>query len=223
MSGKRARAAGLTHARYALGTPIEYMPGFTAIPLEFRSEVHPGEVVRLGEPGLTVAHPRSVSEADRNEMDTPEFQRALASVKQKAQQGPMKTVYDPRIKKYKVVPASEKTVKEDITHEDIITRLKSTLGDYLSDVARAVKTDTDLKDPNNIKTDTVGAVKTITTDDGHEIRIHGNEDDGFRITIKNKDSKSKFASLKEAEMAAKMYCNRRKNQPHMQRDYESEK
>jgi len=223
MSGKRARAAGLTHARYALGTPIEYMPGVTAIPLEFRSEVHPGEVVRLGEPGLTVAHPRSVSEADRNEMDTPEFQRALASVKQKAQQGPMKTVYDPRIKKYKVVPASEKTVKESTghTYEDILSKLKTRLGDYLGDVAQAVK-DTDLSDKATHAANTVNAVKTVMTDDGHEIRIHGNEDDGFRITIKNKDSKSKFASLKEAEIAAEMYCARRQKQPKKSADYVSE-
>jgi multidrug efflux pump subunit AcrB len=39
------------------------------------------------------------------------------------------------------------------------------------------------------------AVKTITTDDGKEIKIHGNEDDGFRITIKNKPHSAQFESF----------------------------
>lgn len=46
------------------------------------------------------------AQPDRNEMDTPEFQRALDSVKKAAAQGPMKTVYDPRTRKYRVVPVS---------------------------------------------------------------------------------------------------------------------
>ena len=54
-------------------------------------------------------------------------------------------------------------------------------------------------------------VKTITTDDGKEIKIHGNEDDGFRITIKNKALSSKFDNLDEAVMACEMYCARRRN------------
>jgi hypothetical protein len=89
-------------------------------------------------------------------------------------------------------------------------------------VAQAVK-DTDLSDKPTPTSDTVNAVKTVMTDDGHEIRIHGNEDDGFRITIKNKDSKSKFASLKEAEMAAEMYRRHRQRNSRVPRDYESEK
>ena len=46
-----------------------------------------------------------------NAMDTPEFQRALAGVKKKAAQGPMKTVYDPQTRKYKVVPVNSTTNK----------------------------------------------------------------------------------------------------------------
>jgi hypothetical protein len=45
---------------------------------------------------------------DEVDMSSPEFQRALASLKKKAQQGPMKTVYDPRTGKYKVVPVKSK-------------------------------------------------------------------------------------------------------------------
>jgi hypothetical protein len=55
-------------------------------------------------------------------------------------------------------------------------------------------------------------VKTVTTDDGHEIQIHGNEDDGFRISIKNKQTPSRFANLDEAVMACEMYCARRRTQ-----------
>ena len=54
----KAKAAGLTLARYALGQPINYAPGITAIPLEFRNEVYPGETVRMDEPGLTVSPPK---------------------------------------------------------------------------------------------------------------------------------------------------------------------
>jgi len=52
--GKKAANLGLTHARYRLGQPFEYMDGIQAYPLEFDSEVHPGEAVKLNEPGLTI-------------------------------------------------------------------------------------------------------------------------------------------------------------------------
>lgn len=59
MPAKDAIKNGLTLARYALGkAEIDYMPGVTAIPLEFRNEVYPGEVVRMDEPGLTVSPPK---------------------------------------------------------------------------------------------------------------------------------------------------------------------
>jgi len=58
-------------------------------------------------------------------------------------------------------------------------------------------------------TDDIKAVKTMKTADGHEIKIMGNEDDGFRISIKNKNSRTKFGNLDEAVMAVEMYCARR--------------
>ena len=59
MPAKEAVKNGLTLARYALGkAEVDYMPGITAVPLEFRNEVYPGEVVRMNEPGLTVSPPR---------------------------------------------------------------------------------------------------------------------------------------------------------------------
>jgi hypothetical protein len=105
--------------------------------------------------------------------------------------------------------------KEDITQEDIITKLKAKLGDYLSDLGQQIKKDPALQDKLSAKTpgDQVGPpVKTLTTDDGHEISIHGNEDDGFRISIKNKQTPSKFDSLDEAVMACEMYRAHRRKQ-----------
>jgi hypothetical protein len=109
--------------------------------------------------------------------------------------------------------------------EDVISTVKKKLGDYLSDLSKEIKSDSDLKDklPQNI--DTISsAVKTITTDDGREIKIHGNEDDGFRITIRNKPHSAKFESLDHAVMACEMYCQRRRNKTQLNNnDYMEEK
>lgn len=97
--------------------------------------------------------------------------------------------------------------------EDVLSTVKKKLGDYLADLSQQIKQDPDLKDRVPQDIDKIGpAVKTIQTDDGHELKIHGNEDDGFRITIKNRPSKSRFGSLDEAVMACEMYCNRRRDQ-----------
>ena len=99
------------------------------------------------------------------------------------------------------------------TTEDVISSVKKKLGDYLSDLTKEIKKDPDLKDKLERDIDQIGpAVKTLKTDDGHEIKIHGNEDDGFRITIKNQESKAKFKNLDEATMAVEMYCARRRGQ-----------
>jgi hypothetical protein len=110
---------------------------------------------------------------------------------------------------------SKLNVKEDVTKEDIISKLKSRLGDYLSDISKEIKKDPDLVDKLAARApgDQMGPpVKTVTTDDGHKIQIHGNEDDGFRISIKNKPAATKFANLDEAVMACEMYCARRRAQ-----------
>jgi hypothetical protein len=112
-------------------------------------------------------------------------------------------------------PPQNWMVKEDVTKEDIITKLKARLGDYLSDISKEIKKDPDLIDKLAARSpgDQMGPpVKTVTTDDGHQISIHGNEDDGFRISIKNKQTPSRFANLDEAVMACEMYCARRRKQ-----------
>ena len=104
------------------------------------------------------------------------------------------------------------SVAAGMTSEDVLSTLKRKLGDYLQDVATAVNRDNDLVGqlPNDI--DQIGpAVKTITTDDGKEIKIHGNEDDGFRISINSTPMKSKFNNIRHAEMATEMYCAHRKS------------
>lgn len=103
-------------------------------------------------------------------------------------------------------------VSEAATTEDVISTMKKKLGDYLQDVATAIKTDPDLKDKIPQTIDQLKAVKTIRTDDGNEIKITGNEDDGFRISIRNREMKTPFKSLDEATMACEMYCARRRQQ-----------
>jgi len=100
-------------------------------------------------------------------------------------------------------------VSESATTEDVLSTVKKKLGDYLQDVATAIKKDPDLMAKLPQTTDDIKAVKTMKTADGHEIKIMGNEDDGFRISIKNKNSRTKFGNLDEAVMAVEMYCARR--------------
>jgi len=95
--------------------------------------------------------------------------------------------------------------------EDVISTVKKKLGDYLSDLSKEIRSDSDLKDKVPQDVDNISpAVKTITTDDGKEIKIHGNEDDGFRITIRNKPHSARFESLDHAVMACEMYMNRKR-------------
>jgi hypothetical protein len=103
---------------------------------------------------------------------------------------------------------------DNITKEDIISKLKARLGDYLSDISKEIKKDPDLVDKLSARApgDQMGPpVKTVTTDDGHEIQIHGNEDDGFRVSIKNRPANTKFKNLDEAVMACEIFCARRRN------------
>ena len=51
--------------------------------------------------------------------------------------------------------------------------------------------------------------KLKTTDDGKEIKIHGNEDDGFIVKINERPVSVRFRNIEEAEMACEMFCNRR--------------
>lgn len=111
---------------------------------------------------------------------------------------------------------SRDEIAESATTEDVISTVKKKLGDYLADLSQEIKSDPDLKDKIPGTIDQLKAVKTIHTDDGKEIKIHGNEDDGFRITIKNKELSSRFKDLDEAVMACEMYCARRRRMSEQQ-------
>ena len=102
------------------------------------------------------------------------------------------------------------TEAKDTATEDVLDTMKRRLGDYLQDVATAIKKDPDLKDKIPQAIDQIKSVKTLKTDDGHEIKITGNEDDGFRVSIRNKESITKFRDLDEATMAVEMFCARRR-------------
>lgn len=156
----------------------------------------------------------SVAEGEHNELDTPAVQAALRKMAERHKGEKWSKEQLAALGK-RIAARGQKPVKEDITKEDIISKLKDRLGDYLSDISKEIKKDPDLIDKLAAKPagDQMGPpVKTITTDDGHEIQIHGNEDDGFRISIKNKPAATKFANLDEAVMACEMYCARRRSQ-----------
>jgi hypothetical protein len=108
-------------------------------------------------------------------------------------------------------PQATVTVAEQHTTEDLVSNIKDRLGDYLQNVADAVRKDPDLINKIAATDNNLGpAIKTLKTEDGHEIKIHGNEDDGFRISIGNQALKSKFTRMEEAVMATEMYCARRR-------------
>jgi hypothetical protein len=105
-------------------------------------------------------------------------------------------------------------IDEAIAQEDVLDKENRHLGDNLQSVADAVKHDAALssKDTPTHSGDTIGsAVKTVSTDDGHDLKIHGNEDDGFRISIKGRPSRVKFKSLDEAGLACEMYRSHRRH------------
>lgn len=115
-------------------------------------------------------------------------------------------------------------VSESATTEDLVSKGGKNLGDYLQDVAKIIKKDPALLDRVARELDKLGpAVKTLHTDDGHEIKIHGNEDDGFRISIKNKAAKGRFRDLDEARMAVELFVARRRKHSADHSDYVEEK
>lgn len=153
-----------------------------------------------------------IVEAERNEMDTPAVQAALKKMAER-HKGEKWTKEQLAALGKRLAARQQKPVKEAVATEDVISQLKDKLGDYLADISKEIKKDPDLIDKLAAKPagDEIGPpVKKITTDDGHEISIHGNEDDGFRVSIKNKPAKAKFESLDHAVMACEMYCARRR-------------
>jgi len=116
------------------------------------------------------------------------------------------------------VEAFRESLAEGMAVEDILGSMRQKLGDYFADVARTVRQDRSLGDRRSRHPDKLGpAVRRMRTHDGSEIHIHGNEDDGFRITVRGRTMPTGFPTLAEAEIATELYCARRR-----QRDYQSE-
>jgi hypothetical protein len=123
----------------------------------------------------------------------------------------------------RALAAKDRPMSEGTTVEDKLGDRKN-LGDYLQDVAKIIKKDPDLLDRLSGEKDTLGpAVKTLHTPDGHEIKIHGNEDDGFRISIRNQPAKGRFRDLDEARMAVELFVSRRQGRDRDHGDYVDEK
>jgi len=105
-----------------------------------------------------------------------------------------------------VAPEGEKdpTQLTKVTKEDSIGKKKSIV-DYLGDIEKA-RNEEMLSEP----------VKTFKTDDGKLLKIHGSEDDGYRVKVNNKESKTSFGKLADAVLTCETYLQR-------SRDYAREK
>lgn len=173
---------------------------------------------------------------ERNELDDPRVQATIKKMQQKHGQEEAGLSKEEKLKRAQELGAklrargdaadkraAKKSVAEDIANEDVLSDLKTKLGDLLLQTLGKQAVDGDLKDKTDNKNDNEVSpvVKKIKTDDGHEICIHGNEDDGFRISVKGKEGTTKFESLEHAEIASKMYCARRRNNL-SERDYVDE-
>ena len=112
--------------------------------------------------------------------------------------------------------------KNESIEEDSLSDIKKRLGDYLQDIKNGAKADDGELSKKNDEEKLGPAIKTITTDDGKEIKIHGNEDDGFRLKVNEKIHSARFKSFDEAQMACETYVAKRKTATENQ-DYVEEK
>lgn len=108
----------------------------------------------------------------------------------------------------------DETIEEGYASEDVLSTVKKGLADFLRSIEDKEK-DRDLvnKAKDDLRKDDLDRllpVKTVATHDGKEIKIHGNEVDGFHIRINERPVNAKFRQLDDAVMACEMYCNRRR-------------
>lgn len=96
-------------------------------------------------------------------------------------------------------------VEEAVTREDTIAD-KFNLSDMLSKMDRE-KMD-DLR-PAAKDTGLGPCIKTMKTQDGKVVKIHGNEDDGFRVALQGKPHKAVFKTVERAIMACESYVKKK--------------
>ena len=83
-----------------------------------------------------------------------------------------------------------------VTKEDQVSKKRSIM-DYLKDADYKTKEDV-IKEP----------VKSYTTANGKTIKIFGDEDDGYRVKVNGKESKSSFGKLDDAVQACESFLQR---------------
>jgi hypothetical protein len=134
------------------------------------------------------------------------------------------------------VGAESKELEEASVDEDVLSRVKKGLNDYLKKVESEIKGDPDLKDRKaddrdlqkpekskdrdllpklvgTISADTSSKpIKTFHLDDGKICEIHGDESQGFSIRHMGRILPSRFDNLNDAELAMQMFQARRNAQ-----------
>lgn len=132
------------------------------------------------------------------------------------------------MKNYFVGDSEENTkqpVEEGAVEEDVLSKVKKGLTDYLKSIEDEIRGDTDLKDRKPDTRELRGKddkakdhelvvtvshpVKTHTMEDGSSCEIHGDEKNGFVIRRGHRELPTRFGSLDEANMALEMFLARR--------------
>lgn len=96
------------------------------------------------------------------------------------------------------------------TNEDVVSKNTKNIGDYISDINSAEQGGVAREmQKKSVSSDTLSAaVKTLRTPDGKELKIHGNEDDGFRVSVGGKLANNRFSNLDEAAKACESYIKK---------------
>lgn len=131
------------------------------------------------------------------------------------------------------VGAESKDIDDKSVDEDVLSKVKKGLNDYLktvedelhgaSDLQKRKPDTRDLKKPEDRKDRDIlpkllgtisknkmsNPVKTFHFEDGKICEIHGDEDSGFGVRHMGKELPSRFDSLNDAELAMQMYQARK--------------
>jgi hypothetical protein len=122
---------------------------------------------------------------------------------------------------------TKQPVEESAMEEDVLSKVKKGLTDYLKSIEDEIRSDSDLKDRKPDTRELRGKndkrkdldlhishpIKSITLENGRVCEIHGNEKQGFTVRHGSKESTSRFKKLEEVEIALELYNSRlRKNQ-----------
>jgi len=103
-------------------------------------------------------------------------------------------------------PEKDHPMRGKLVGEDSLGDIKSRLSDYLSDIKHSDDKDLQSK---KLHQDVLGpAIKTINVNSNKTLKIHGNEDDGFRVKVNDKLHSKTFDSIDDVLMACESFINR---------------